>query len=292
MSGKITLSNTGASRKNPEGVPMSNSALSPSSEILEGIISVKAAIEAGSRQIFNVFVDLDKYKKRNRKITAFVSFLKAHGIKPEFCERGVIDAFVQSSGKDSGSTHGGVAASVGGRIYRDVSDILDKTVSENGFCVYLDGVEDPFNLGYAFRALYASGASGIILPGNERSGGAGVLARSSAGASEYMSCARFSGNESSENRLKLISEIKKRGIKLCCSAVSQSSEAVFSYSGGFPMILFIGGEKRGISPEFMEKADRLIHIPYASPEIRYSLPTATVAAVAGFELFRIKNGVK
>lgn len=258
----------------------------PHTEILEGIISVRAAIEAGSRSIDSVFVDLEKYKKRDRKITAFVSFLKQHGIKPEFCERGVIDAFVSSFGKDSGNTHGGVAASVGERRYTDMANILDKTVKDNGFCVYLDGVEDPFNLGYAFRSLYACGASGIILPGNERSGGSGVLARSSAGASEYLDCARFTESSDAHSRLKLISEIKKRGIRLCCCAVSKDSESVFEYSAGFPMIIFIGGEKRGISPEFVENADRLIHVPYASPEIRYSLPTATVAAVVGFEVMR------
>lgn len=258
-------------------------------EILEGIISVKAAIEADSRRVDSVFVDIGKYKKRDRKITAFVSFLKSKGIKPEFCERGVIDAYVMSSGKDSGITHGGVCASVGERRYSGICEILDKTKQENGFCIYLDGVEDPFNLGYAFRSLYAAGASGMILPGNERSGGAGVLARSSAGASEHMPCARFEGSGDAYERLKLISEIKKRGIKLCCSAVSQSSVSLLGYSGGFPMILFIGGEKRGISPEYVENADALIHIPYASDSIRYSLPTATVAAVAGFELFRIKE---
>ncbi len=258
-------------------------------EILEGIISVKAAIEAKSRTVDSVFVDLDKYKKRDRKITSFVSFLKSCGIKPEFCERGVIDAYVSSSGKDSGSTHGGVCASVGERRYSDIADILDKTAEEKGFCVYLDGVEDPFNLGYAFRSLYASGASGIILPCNERSGGAGVLARSSAGASEYLDCARFPQSSDSNERLRFVREIKKRGIKLCCSAVSQNSVSLFEYGCGFPMILFIGGEKRGISPEYVENSDALIHIPYASDSIRYSLPTATVAAVAGFELFRMRG---
>lgn len=258
-------------------------------EILEGIISVKAAIEAKSREIYSVFVDVDKYKKRDRKITSFVSFLKSEGIKPEFCERGTIDAFVSSSGKDAGTTHGGVAASAGERKYRKYTDILDECAEKKGFCIYLDGVEDPFNLGYALRALYASGACGVILPGNERNGGAGILARSSAGASEFIQLARFCESDNTSRRMDFVSEIKKRGIKLCCAAVSSDSVPVFGYSDGFPMILFIGGEKRGISPEYVENSDRLIHIPYASEKIRYSLPTATVAAIMGMEFMRIKD---
>lgn len=268
---------------------MTNNISSSENEILEGIISVRAAIEAGSRQVNDVFVDREKYKKRDRKITAFLAFLREKGIKPEFCDRGVIDAFVSSSGKDAGSTHGGVAASVGKRIYSTVDEVLDATAKKSGFCVYLDGVEDPFNLGYAYRALYAAGAVGVIIPGKERTGSSGVLARSSAGASEHLSLASFRECDDKESRMELIEKIKCRGIKLCCAAVSSSSVSLFDYSNGFPMILFIGGEKRGISPEYVENSDSLIHIPYANSSIRYSLPTATVAAVAGFELARLMN---
>ena len=40
---------------------------SETTEVLEGIISVKAAILAKSRRVDNVFVDLDKYKKQSNK---------------------------------------------------------------------------------------------------------------------------------------------------------------------------------------------------------------------------------
>ena len=40
--------------------------------LLEGIISVKAAIEGKKRTVNKVYVDLDKRKQRDRKIMAFV----------------------------------------------------------------------------------------------------------------------------------------------------------------------------------------------------------------------------
>ena len=258
-------------------------------EVLEGIISVRAAITAGNREIEAVYVDGEKFRKRDRKITSFVSFLKANGIRAEFCERGVIDAFVKNSDENAGNTHGGVCAAVGERKYMTVSQLLEKTAEEKGFLVYLDGVEDPFNLGYAVRALYAAGASGLVLPKRDRHIGAGVLARSSAGASELMCIAEFEGNDDKERRLSLIKEIKSYGITLACAAVSEKSVPLFEYNSGFPVILFIGGEKRGISPEFVDNADCITHIPYASPSVRYSLPTATVAAITAFELMRLKG---
>lgn len=258
-------------------------------QILEGIISVRAAIESGRREILKVLVDAAKYKKRDRKTVAFLSYLRSKGISAELCDRAEVDSLVGGSDEDAGVSHGGVCAVVGERSYSTVSEILEKTAKKKGFCVYLDGVEDPYNLGYAARALYASGACGLILPFSERSGGAGVLARSSAGASELLDTARFEGCSESKMRLEFIKEIKEKGIALCCAAVSSDSVSLFNYDGGFPMILFIGGEKRGISPEYVENADRIVHIPYASPDIRYSLPTATVAALSGFELMRIKE---
>ena len=241
---------------------------------------------AKSREIECVYVDKEKYKKRDRKITAFVSFLKKNEIKFELCERKIIDGYVSSSGENAGTTHGGVIAFAGERKYSDVEEILDVCRRENGFCIYLDGAEDPFNLGYAERALYASGASGLILPDTVRNGASAVLARSSAGASELMKVARFSGSSSREMRLWLVEKAKERGITVCCAAVCKDSVSLFDYDAGFPALVFIGGEKRGISPEFVENADRIVHIPYASSDIRFSLPTATVAALFGFELMR------
>lgn len=259
-----------------------------STTYLEGIISIRAAIEGKSRDIEKIYVDYAKYKKRDRRTVGFLSYAKSEGIPCELCEREKIESLLaESCGEDAGKTHGGVIASVGARRYMTSNQLLDKCEKERGYCVYLDGVEDPFNLGYSYRSLYASGCCGLILPERYRDGAAAVAARSSAGASELMDTALLLSPDEEGARLDFISEIKRRGIALCCAALSSSSVSLFSFSGSFPMILFVGGEKRGISPEFMQNADHVLHIPYASPSIRYSLPTATVCAVAGFHLFNL-----
>ena len=256
-------------------------------EVLEGILSVRAAIEADSRDVYGVFVDAEKMRKRDRKITGFVSFLKARGMRPELCERSKIDAIVGAS-EGAGSTHGGVAALVGPRRYTPVGPLLGKTADERGFCVYLDGIEDPYNLGYAVRSLYAAGASGVILPQRDRRSGTAVLARSSAGAFELLTLSELSGSDDAEKRTELVELAHSLGFVTACAGVSERALPVFAYDGGFPLLLFIGGEKRGISPEFYDSADAILSIPYASPDIRYSLPSASVAAVMGFALMRKK----
>ncbi len=252
-------------------------------EILEGIISVNAAIEAGKRKIVTVFVDLGKYKKRDRKITHFVGTLKARGIKYELCERSVIDAFVAEHDPNGGHSHGGVAAAVSARKYDTADDLLEKCAAEKGYIVFLDGVEDPFNLGYALRSLYAFGVTGVILPKRDFSSCSGVLARSSAGASELCPTA-LAELDTPEKRLSFIDKLRSLGIALDCAAVSSSSIPADEYVYPSPFILFIGGEKRGISPEFVENANVLLHIPYARDSVRYSLPTADAASIFGMAI--------
>ncbi len=252
--------------------------------ILGGIISVNAAIYSGKRKIERVFVDLDKYKKRDRKITSFISNLKRNGIPYELCERELIDSFVREHDENGGNSHGGVVAVVGKRQFDNVYSLLDKCAEENGYIVFLDGVEDPFNFGYSLRCLYAFGASGVVVPERNWASAAGVCARASAGASELISIACAPDLSTPQNRLEFLSEIKKRGYTVACAAVSSTSVAVDKYNYKAPLILFIGGEKRGISPEFAENADVLLHIPYANKNVRYSLPTAEAASIFGMQI--------
>ena len=73
--------------------------------------------------------------------------------------------------------------------------------------------------------------------------------------------------------------LRENGVDIVCSALAKDSEPLGTFSPVSPFVLFIGGEKRGISPCFMEAADKIVHIPYMRENVRYSLPTATVCAM-------------
>jgi len=52
-----------------------------------------------------------------------------------------------------------------------------------------------------------------------------------------------------------------------------------------PLLLLIGGEKRGVSRSVEQAADLLIRIPYGR-EVNYALGTAAAATTLGFEVLR------
>ena len=236
--------------------------------ILEGIISIQAAINAGKRKILNIYVDKSKQEKRDRKTIHFLSFLKKNNINYTLCERSYIDSIT------NGETHGGFAAEVSERTYTDFELLLDN-IKNGSYAVYLDGVEDPFNFGYSIRNLFAFGCTDFIVAQRNWMSAAGTVAKASAGASELCNISIAPDDDTAHEM------IRSKGIKIVCAGLSPNSESISQFSCNEPFILFIGGEKRGISNTFFDNADKIVHIPYSNPDANYSLPTASCAAIFG-----------
>ncbi len=255
----------------------------PGTCILEGIISVNAAVRYKSRKVRLCYVDADKVKKRDRKVLEFLKLLKQENINTEICKREVIDAFLENSGDDAGSSHGGIAAVCGERRFMPLDEMLSHVAEKGGFAAVLDGVEDPFNFGYSVRNLYAAGASGIIVPKRNWMSAAGVCARSSAGATEMCDIAVMPEMHDENEHAEFMKKLKKIGFTTVCAAKTADCKELFSYEPQFPCVLFVGGEKRGISPDFVKNCDDIVSIPYFS-DARFSLPTASTCAIIGFEI--------
>ena len=256
--------------------------------ILEGIISVSAAIKYKSREVFLCYVDSAKVKKRDRQTLSFLKLLKENGIETEICDRDVIDAFVASNSDEAGTTHGGIVAVCGERKLTPLDDALLKTAQNGSFCVILDGVEDPFNFGYSLRNLYAAGVGCVIVPKRNWLSASGICARASAGASEMCDIAVMPEMNDISAHEAFMRRLKKLGFYTVCAAKTAECESVFEFEPEFPCAVFIGGEKRGISPDFVKYADSIVCIPYFS-DARFSLPTASTAAIFGFELAKRKH---
>ncbi len=252
--------------------------------VLEGIISIKAVITAKSRKVFEVLCDENKIKKRDRKAISFVSFLKANNIYYTLQSRAAIDqklselSGTQTSDGDfntKGTTHGGFIAIVGQRSFSELDVFLDELKSSNSFAVFLDGVEDPFNFGYSVRNLFAFGSFGFIVPERNWFGVSNIVCKASAGASELTKISVSYDDE------KMVQMLTERNIDIVCAALSKDSVSLYDFKPVKPFVLFIGGEKRGISKAFMENASTVVHIPYSNQNACYSLPTASAAAIFG-----------
>ena len=235
--------------------------------VLEGFVSVRAALKAGSRPLHAILIRQDK---RDAGIAWLERTARAAGIPVRRVAAGEIEAHV------SGSTHGGVIALAGPRCFVPLEDLAMHSPAP--FVAMIDGVEDPFNFGQAVRALYAAGCDGLVLRPRNWMTAAGVVARASAGASEWLPTAI------AETVAAAAEHFRARGLRV---AVADAEEAVPLYDVDLtgPLFLVIGGEKRGITRSFRQGADLRLAIPYGSA-FDQSLGTAAATAVIAFEVLR------
>lgn len=176
----------------------------------------------------------------------------------------------------SGNSHGGVIAEVGERQFVSLAALVEGEVRP--FIVMLDGVEDPFNFGQSIRGLYAAGVTGVVVRPRNWTFAAGVVTRASAGASERMPMAVAETAELAADFYRT------HGLKVACTS-EKGSVSIYEADLTQSIFLLLGGEKRGITRSFLNRADLKLAIPYQRP-FSQSLGTTSSTAVIAFERMR------
>lgn len=244
------------------------------STVLEGMTSIRALIHAkdaglNDRPILVIYYDpSDKAREHD------VAYLRAksaeYGYRMEPMERSDIDSMA------IGNTHGGLVAKCGTRTLPALSNSSD-CLRTNGFYAMIDGIEDPYNFGYAIRSLYACGADGLILGERNWLSAAGIVCRSSAGASESIPVFLSSPEDA-------VRFFHTNGY-LTVAADLRTENELGKTPLRKPLLLVCGGEKRGISRRVLDLIDLRVKIPYGR-EFRASLSAASATTIFSYEIMR------
>ncbi|MBU5678147.1 23S rRNA (guanosine(2251)-2'-O)-methyltransferase RlmB [Alkaliphilus sp. MSJ-5] len=201
---------------------------------------------------------------------------KDRGIPIQYVERQKLNEISESN------AHQGIIATVAAYEYSDLEDILDraKQRGKDPFILILDEIMDPHNLGSIMRTADAVGVDGIIIPKRRSVGLTATVAKSSAGAIEYVPVAKVS------NIAQTIDRIKEKGIWVAGADMSGAKEHYNTDLNG-PLALVIGNEGQGISRLIKEKCDFLVKLPMAGQVS--SLNASVAAAVLMYEVFRQRS---
>ncbi|XMB86890.1 RNA methyltransferase [Mycoplasmatota bacterium WC44] len=236
--------------------------------LLEGFISIKSAINSKNRDIEKVYIS---NKKRTRKSSYMKKLLTENNIDFDFSDYEKIDALA------NGSTHGGFVAVVSDRKFLAVRDLLKM---KKNYIFYIEGIEDPFNLGSTIRTLYAAGIGGVILKKRDWSKTSAIISKSSAGTFEKMDIAIC---DDIKNTLSII---KNSEYSIISATQDDESVSLFDTEFKKKTVVVIGGEKRGITCEILEASDKYLHIPYGNDQFGYSLPASTASTIISYEILR------
>jgi 23S rRNA (guanosine2251-2'-O)-methyltransferase len=236
--------------------------------VLEGRVSIEAALAGGVRTVHEILAVAPGDRR--------LAFLRRTAADHRVPIRRVAPADLRQL--VSGTTHGGVVALAGERSYLTLPELMAQS-SRVPLLFMLDGIEDPFNFGQAMRAIYAAGVDGLVVRARSWERTAGVVARASAGASELLPTATV---VSAEEAAELS---HAAGLQVACATTR--SDATFLHEADLtvPMVVLVGGERRGVTRSFIESADVLLRIPYGRRGA-HALGAATTAAVLAFEALR------
>lgn len=233
---------------------------------ITGFHAVEEALAAG-RALDRIVLARGRHGDR---IESVVRLAKSRGVPVRFEDRAQIDRLVGSR------EHQGVAALASARAVVELEDLLAKK-TDRGLLVFLDGIEDPHNLGAIARSALAAGASGIVVPERRAAGLTDTAERASAGALAHLAVARV------KNLVRAMEEAKEAGYWM----IGLDERAAKNYTDvdlKGPIGIVLGREGEGLHELTRKNCDFLVSLPTAGP-VR-SLNVSVAAGIMLFEALR------
>ena len=151
--------------------------------------------------------------------------------------------------------HQGLVAEVKPYEYSSLEEIIRLGKSKtNPVIVMLDGINDPHNLGAIIRSSDVFGVTGIIVKKVNQVSLNSTVAKTSAGAINYVKVAQVA------NLNNAIQTLKDNGYWI----VSTDGSGNYNYQDlkyDFPVVVVIGSEGNGVSPLVLKNSDYIVKIP-------------------------------
>ena len=212
-------------------------------DVLIGRNAVTEALRAGRGINKILLADGD----REGQVSEIVALAKERGIVLQFVDRGKIESVA------SGLRHQGVVAPV---AYVELEEILAKAeaAGEPPFLLLLDELEDPHNLGALLRTADATGVHGVLIPKRRSVPLTATVAKTSAGAVEYVPVARI-GNIS-----QTLKTLKEKGFWVA-GADMDGKQNYYEADLTGPLVLVVGSEGKGMGRLTKEQCDFIVKMP-------------------------------
>lgn len=258
--------NDGGRRRRDKEFPESERG--PSRQVIYGCLPVLEALRAENRRIDKVWI---ADGSREARLSEIIELCRSRSIAFNRVPRETFAKYLES-----GVNHQGVMAFAASAEYVDVDEIFDAKETEP-LILILDGVEDPRNLGAILRTAECAGTDGIIIPERRAVGLNDTVAKSSAGAIEFVKVAKVS------NLNQIIKDLKNRNIWV----VGTSGDATMDYTEWDwtrPTALVLGAEGSGLHRLVAENCDVLVKIPMYG-----KIDSLNVSVAAGVVLFEAKR---
>jgi 23S rRNA (guanosine2251-2'-O)-methyltransferase len=231
--------------------------------ILAGIHPVAEALRAG-RPLERILVARGAGGPRLQEI---IDLARQGSVPLRFEPRQALDRLASSA------AHQGVVALGASQKYRSLDDVAEGA----RLLVFLDGVEDPHNLGAIIRTAHAAGADAIVIPERRAAGLTETVAKAAAGALEHLPIVRVG------NLNRALDDIKERGFWIY-GVDASGTQDYDQVEYAVPAALVLGGEGKGMHEMVRKRCHTVVRIPIAG-----KISSLNVSVAAGIVLFDWKR---
>jgi 23S rRNA (guanosine2251-2'-O)-methyltransferase len=235
---------------------------------ISGVLPVLEALKAENRRIERVLIAAGAKEHRFAEI---IELCRSRSIPFERPQREALNKYVAP-----GANHQGVIALTSASAYTGTDEILEAAADPALFLI-LDGVEDPRNFGAILRVAECSAVDGVVIPERRAVGLTDTVAKSSAGAIEYVKVGKAS------NLNRFIEELKERDVWVVGTSVDASMDYT-QWDWKRPSALVLGGEGSGLHRLVAENCDVLVKIPMYG-----KIDSLNVSVAAGVILFEARR---
>jgi 23S rRNA (guanosine2251-2'-O)-methyltransferase len=240
-------------------------------EVLYGLHPVEEAIRSGGRRLDYVLVSRDA----SPRLAKLIELCKAANIRVSYESKDQLTRIARTD------AHQGAVAAVRERQFLTVEDLLaSRGRFEKKFFLALDGVEDPHNLGALLRSADGAGVDGVLLPERRSAPISGVVAKTSAGASEHVPIARVT------NITRSLEQLKKANVWVI-GLDERGTPDYTDFDFNLDCVLVLGAEGAGLHDLVKKTCDHLLRIPMAGSVS--SLNVSVAGAVVMYEALRQRS---
>ncbi len=203
------------------------------------------------------------YVQNDAKIQKIIDLANQKNIPYVFVDKKVMDKMTKST------NHQGVAAQISPVKYVELKELIQKNSEiDNPMIIMVDEVQDSNNLGAILRVMDAFGVNGLIFNKRRNIQLTGTVAKISTGAINHVDICRVTNLASS------IKQLKKEGYWAAYLDMDGITK-VENFKYDMPLVLVIGGEDKGVTPNIKKQCDFGLTIDMVGHVNSLNVATAT-----------------
>jgi 23S rRNA (guanosine2251-2'-O)-methyltransferase len=240
-------------------------------EVLYGLHPIEEAIRSGRSRLDYVLIS----REPNPRLAKLAELCKSANVRVSYESKDQLTRIARTD------AHQGAVAAVRQRQFLTIEDLLAaRSRFDHKFFLALDGVEDPHNLGALLRSADGAGVDGILLPERRSAPITGVVAKTSAGASEHVPIARVT------NITRALEQLKKNNVWVI-GLDERGTPDYTDFDFNLDCVLVLGAEGTGLHDLVKKNCDHLLRIPMAGSVS--SLNVSVAGAVVMYEALRQRS---